>query len=332
MWRLRSSVFLLALGLLTPITPAFAEPLDEVTKQREVLEEDVEQLLTELESVRARLEETETELQALSDQRGRLMSEAEDSQRVLRERVRQHAMQPDQTLLSVAMTPDGFGAALEGATKLAIVHSREHEDFERSQAAVTRLSAVEERLADRRRELADLEQQHARRSAELQQRLEDTRLRERRLRAQQASRQRVDRGPQQGMYACIFDQGVSSFIDSWGFPRSGGRSHQGADVMAPRAAKVYAFTDGTIGRMTTGGLGGVSLRLQGDDGNRYYYAHLQEFADGVRSGMRVRAGQMIGLNGNSGNARGGPTHVHFQMHPGGGGPTNPYPWLRAVCR
>jgi murein DD-endopeptidase MepM/ murein hydrolase activator NlpD len=94
---------------------------------------------------------------------------------------------------------------------------------------------------------------------------------------------------------------------------------------------VYAFTSGTVGRLTTGGLGGLSVRLHGDDGNRYYYAHLDGFADGIQPGRRVQAGDLLGFNGDSGNARGGPTHVHFQLRPNGGAPANPYRWLRAVC-
>ena len=327
-----SACLTVIVSLAILVTPASAKPLDEIIERRKALEQDVDQALLELEELRSRLEEAETDLEVLEDRRVRSAREVSRSEDVVSDRVRQHAMQPDTTLLATALNPNGLEEAMRGATMLALVHRRDHERLEEAQAALRDLAAVEDQLLAKQEKLAQLEEEFSERAEGLQQRLQKVTRRERYLRAQRASRQRVDRGPQQGTYACIFDQGMSNFINSWGFPRSGGRSHKGADVMAPRAAKVYAFTAGTVGRTTTGGLGGVSLRIQGDDQNRYYYAHLQEFAEGLRPGMRVEAGQLVGLNGASGNARGGPTHVHFQVHPGGGAATNPYPWLRAVCR
>ena len=120
-----------------------------------------------------------------------------------------------------------------------------------------------------------------------------------------------------------------SFIDSWGAPRSGGRSHKGTDIMNPMGNKVHAIVDGVISRQSTSSLGGVSLYLQGDDGNEYYYAHLSRYAS--RTGQRVKAGELIAYNGATGNAAWTGPHVHFEVHPGGGGPVNPYPYVKAAC-
>ena len=122
----------------------------------------------------------------------------------------------------------------------------------------------------------------------------------------------------------------NGFIDSWGFPRSGGRSHQGADMFAAHGVPQYAIADGIVGRVSNGGLGGVALRIIDDLGNRYYYAHLS--AAYVSEGQRVSVGQLVGATGNSGNARTTPPHLHFQYHPGGGGPVNPFPLVSGLCR
>jgi peptidoglycan LD-endopeptidase LytH len=128
--------------------------------------------------------------------------------------------------------------------------------------------------------------------------------------------------------ACILERPYS-YVDSWGAARSGGRSHQGTDVMAPHGARVFAFVNGVVSRESTSTNGGIQLYLQGDNGVEYFYAHLSGYA--VSTGTRVRAGQLIAYNGQTGNARYTAPHVHFEVHPGGGSPVNPYPHLKPVC-
>ena len=128
--------------------------------------------------------------------------------------------------------------------------------------------------------------------------------------------------------ACILERPYS-YVDSWGAARSGGRSHQGTDVMAPHGARVFAFVNGVVSRESTSSNGGIQLYLQGDNGVEYFYAHLSGYA--VSTGARVRAGQLIAYNGQTGNARYTAPHVHFEVHPGGGSPVNPYPHLKPVC-
>ncbi len=125
--------------------------------------------------------------------------------------------------------------------------------------------------------------------------------------------------------------GPHRFINDWGFPRSGGRTHKGTDMFAARGTKLVAVGNGTI-TLRNGGLGGVAIWLRADHGVSYYYAHLDRWASGMSNGTRVSRGQVIGYVGNSGNAVGGATHNHFQLHPGGGAPVNPYPTLVRACR
>lgn len=125
--------------------------------------------------------------------------------------------------------------------------------------------------------------------------------------------------------------GDHSFSDDWGAPRAQG-GHEGTDVMADRGVPVVAVVDALVDRLTRTetGLGGIYVWLRRADGTEYYYAHLESIAPGLAAGSPVRAGDVIGANGNSGDARFGPTHVHFEIHPGGGRPINPFPHLVAV--
>lgn len=134
-------------------------------------------------------------------------------------------------------------------------------------------------------------------------------------------------------FICPMDPWATSFTNDWGNPRSGGRTHKGTDVFAPMGQNVYAVADGTI-LLTNGGLGGIGVWLTADYGVAFYYAHLSGYASGISSGMRVSKGELIAFNGNTGNARGGSPHVHFQLRPGGrsGVDVNPFPTLARACR
>ena len=119
----------------------------------------------------------------------------------------------------------------------------------------------------------------------------------------------------------------------WGAPRDGGRRrHQGIDLLAPAGTPLVAVTSGTITRLSNldRGRGGISLWLRDRRGTAYYYAHNHHNL--VRLGQPVRAGQLLARVGASGNAKGGPPHLHFQIHPGGGRPVSPDAVVRRWCR
>ena len=122
--------------------------------------------------------------------------------------------------------------------------------------------------------------------------------------------------------------GPVSFIDSWGYPRSGGRSHEGVDMMADYGTPAVAIVPGTITTDSAHSLAGNYLVLTGNNGHQYYYAHNQRNIASL--GQRVAAGEVIAEVGDTGNAAGTP-HLHFEYHPGGGGAVNPYPLVAPLC-
>ncbi len=135
-------------------------------------------------------------------------------------------------------------------------------------------------------------------------------------------------GTKQGFYlrTCPV-RGSHEFIDSWGFPRSGGRRHKGVDVLATIGTPIVAPANGVVS-FRSNRVGGRSFHLVDEFGNYYYGTHMSGYGD-IEG--EVRAGQVIGYVGDDGNAAGIP-HLHFEIHPGGrGNPINPYGDTAAVC-
>lgn len=117
-------------------------------------------------------------------------------------------------------------------------------------------------------------------------------------------------------------------VDSWGDARDGGqRSHEGIDLFAPRNTPVRSTTEGVIEFKGMRGLGGRVVTVTGPGGYRHYYAHLEGWADQA-VGDWVEAGEVIGYVGNSGNASGTSTHLHYGIYAPSGGAINPYPLLK----
>lgn len=125
--------------------------------------------------------------------------------------------------------------------------------------------------------------------------------------------------------------GFTTFTDTWGAPRSGGRTHQGVDMLAARGTPTVAIETGTIRRLGSGGLGGITIWLTGQSGDEYYYAHLDDWAPGLSVGQAVGVGELIGFVGSTGNASYSVPHLHFELHPGGGSAVNPYPMVKGLC-
>jgi murein DD-endopeptidase MepM/ murein hydrolase activator NlpD len=113
----------------------------------------------------------------------------------------------------------------------------------------------------------------------------------------------------------------------FGAPRDrGAREHEGIDIFAPRGTPVLAATDGWIGASTANRLGGnVVWVWQPLRRVSTYYAHLDRRA--MAPGERVKAGDVVGFVGDTGNARGGPTHLHFGIYVSGDGSVDPLPYV-----
>ncbi len=126
--------------------------------------------------------------------------------------------------------------------------------------------------------------------------------------------------------------GSCRFANSWQANRGGGRLHAGVDLISPAGTAVVAAANGTLTRQTTDGArAGNAWWLTTSSGTYFFYAHLASFANGLSVGSRVQAGDVIGYVGSTGNAVS--PHLHFEIHPYGGGAVNPYSaiWMIGGC-
>jgi murein DD-endopeptidase MepM/ murein hydrolase activator NlpD len=130
--------------------------------------------------------------------------------------------------------------------------------------------------------------------------------------------------------------GTCAYSDTFGYPwgTRNGRAvrHEGIDIFGKRGAPVVAAIGGRVLRQFSSGVGGNVVVVGAPGGTYAVYSHLHAFADAMRPGVPVRAGDTIGYVGDTGSAAGAGPHLHFELHPGGGAATNPYAALRAVDR
>ena len=104
---------------------------------------------------------------------------------------------------------------------------------------------------------------------------------------------------------------TDTFSDSRG---GGDRLHEAIDIMAPTGTSVVAAAPGQIERLFKSEAGGNTVYVRSTDGETiYYYAHLDEYAEGLKEGQRVRRGQRLGTVGSSGNASEDAPHLHFAI-------------------
>jgi peptidoglycan LD-endopeptidase LytH len=128
---------------------------------------------------------------------------------------------------------------------------------------------------------------------------------------------------------------ASQLHDSFNEGRSGGRTHEAIDIMAPQGTSVLAASDGVVSKLFQSANGGITLYEQDPSGLYvYYYAHLMRYADGIAEGQSVKRGQTIAYVGDTGNAGPGNYHLHFAISKvtsprkwSGGAPIDPYPFL-----
>ncbi len=107
---------------------------------------------------------------------------------------------------------------------------------------------------------------------------------------------------------------VAQIADTYAAARDGGRSHEGQDVFAPRGTPVVSATAGLVYEMSGRFRGGRSVMVLGPGARRYFYTHLEAYAEGLREGQWVEAGTLLGYVGNDGNAATTPPHLHFGVY------------------
>jgi murein DD-endopeptidase MepM/ murein hydrolase activator NlpD len=132
--------------------------------------------------------------------------------------------------------------------------------------------------------------------------------------------------------------GPASFTDDFAAARAVTGWHHGNDIFAPLGAPILAVTDGTLFLVGWNDIGGNRLWLRDARGNEFYYAHLSAYSPLAQDGARVRAGDVVGFVGATGDAVGTPPHLHFEIHPrellwlAYDGVINPFPYLSAWRR
>ena len=342
--------------LLTSVLPApgEAQSLDESLAAARAERDRVQR---QLDAAADELADIERHVAELTDERDRLRAQIAEHERVADETMERLSSRiralykrgaTDPVLLTL-----GGGDMAEVAERAEIMDRLVFGDrvqIEVAEAARARARELAGRLAEAESALAD--QQAAQqavlddlshaldRAQALESRLEAEQRRREEARRREAERRRREaeaRARARSRPAPVSSAGgmacpvasPRSFTDTWGAPRSGGRRHRGTDILAPHGQRVIAIVSGVWDVRSYGRSAGNWGILRGNDGNTYWYMHLQSHL--VGDGARVQVGQVIATNGNTGNAVGGPAHVHFELHPGGGSAVNPYPTLKRIC-
>ena len=127
----------------------------------------------------------------------------------------------------------------------------------------------------------------------------------------------------------LFGVGIKDISPNFGDPRSGGRTHEGEDIMAVKGTPIVSPTPAVVLHTEIGVDEGNAVYTANPGGETFVYMHLDRFGEGVVSGLVLGQGSLIGYVGNTGNASSGPAHLHFEIHNSAGVPTDPFPRLTA---
>lgn len=327
---------------------------DRAEDRREELQHELDVLLSQIEALKVTLERQKTQIKRLQQEVATERQRAEAA----REQVADHYRKAYQSgtsgdALAMLFSADSVEEMTERSRVLSVLAAESEKEREvaegaslRSEALSNQLEQASAVLADQEETLASHEEDAAQKVAEAKQDVEqlDRKIsaeKERRAEAARRREARRDPAPQSdsgqsssgggapvsGGIACPVGT-PRSYSDTYGAPRSGGRVHMGVDILAPTGTPAYAYEDGVITRMDGNSLGGITLYLDGDSGNLYYYAHLNGYVSGYGPGDRVTAGEHVAYVGMTGNAP--IPHLHWEVMPGGTN-VNPYPYAYEAC-
>lgn len=329
-----SSLIPLALvaGLLG-LSPALADTQEELDRAKADLADvqaELDRATTAWHSAIVRLEATKTEIAQAHDRIGDLELQLERIDARLARRAVEAFTNGPATTIDILLSSSSFtefsdrleflGSVAQDDVDLAI-EQRVLQDQLRSQRED--LQVLSERQAEEARELAAARTAIDERFRQIEDRVDELQAE---LREETAFLLVFGQTPNpDGVIQRCPVAGPNSFVDSFGWPRSGGRAHQGIDLIAPYGTPIVAAHAGVVSQSSSY-LGGLQAYVHTSGGTYTFYAHLSSYA----AAGSVSAGTVIGYVGSTGNA-GSTNHLHFEYHPGGGAAVNPYQMLLSVC-
>jgi peptidoglycan LD-endopeptidase LytH len=338
------------LAALTAVTfasvPSSADTAGQLSAARArlaVVQGELNRLVARYSEAQSRYANTQEQIDALRAEMARVKSRRDRVRELVTARVRRVFETGGADTIQILLTADSFaqfsdriqylGRLAQGDDELVYQSQATSEEMRRAGEDLTRLSktqaAIVDALAVQKSAIDRLFSEQSSLVGRLRARLANEQAAAARKAAAlaDAAARAVGGG---ALQACPVGQ-PRSFTDDFGQPRYGGgfHYHQGIDILAPLGTPVYSAQSGRF-EANSNDLGGISANVYADSGDRTYYAHMSSYA-GVPSGSHVPAGLQIGHVGNTGDAVGGPYHLHFEYHPGGGSAVDPYQMLLAVC-
>jgi murein DD-endopeptidase MepM/ murein hydrolase activator NlpD len=302
--------------------------MNDIQGELDAVTAEVQEAYARQEVLKGRLKDTGNEITRLQRRHARLKERAAERAAALYKQGTTGAVE-------ILLTADDFRDLTDQAEILSRVSLDEAGVFVDLKRSEARLSDLRADLQEDKEELAETKDQLEDKVSRLESQFGSVSKEYEALKAKIAAAQQAPETPApqraptvkvSGGMVCPV-AGPTSFVDSYGQPRSGGRGHEGVDMMAARGTPQVAIVSGTITYAGYSGLGGNVQYLSGDDGHLYVYVHQDR---NIVTGGRVSAGQTISTVGDSGNAAGTP-HLHFEYHPGGGGAVNPTPLVASLC-
>lgn len=315
--------------------PADERRLEKLTAERVRVQKKLTTVLNTGETLRAQIELTDAEHDTLVKRQRRFDRQAGAAHSELASRVRRSYMWSNADPVLTMLAATDATTVVERSRLLGLLAEDSQAHVERATSAAERTRAAAEQAEQVGAQLSEMRAEHRTIEQRTRRLLKEVKKQETDL-SKKVALQRARRGSDCAMpagatsdgLACPVDQ-PRNFTDTYGAPRSGGRSHLGVDILAPNGTPIRAYENGTITRMDSNALGGISLYLRGGSGNVYYYTHLSGYVSGMSTGQSVTAGQHIAFVGATGNAP--VPHLHWEVQPGGTGNVNPYPYAKSAC-